>query len=431
MSDVNFSSWANERPTHWGLMRLGHLAKIYAGGTPDKGTPEYWGGNIPWLNSGTVNQWLITEASEYITDAGFQNSSARWIPKGALLMALAGQGKTKGMTAQLDFDATCNQSIAAIIPSSGNNRFLLYWLSANYRNIRGMASDDLRDGLNLVMLGQIPVPVPPGNEQEVIANYLDAETVRIDDLIREKDELIELLKEWRQSAVDEVLFRGLNPECASKKSGITWVKNIPAHWNISRLRFLVKLNPSFSKELDGDMNVSFLPMEAIGADGNLNLEYSRKVNEVSSGYTYFEDGDVTIAKITPCFENGKGAVMHDLKHGVGFGTTELIVMRPDSEINSRWLYYLTMSNAFRFPGEAMMLGAGGQKRVPDLFVKDYRAPVPPKSEQKEIADYLDIETAKIDKLITHTTDEIALLKELRAATIADAVLGRIDVRTKQ
>lgn len=211
------------------------------------------------------------------------------------------------------------------------------------------------------------------------------------------------------------------PHC--KPSGVPWLGNVPEHWNVERLRFRVKLNPSFSRPLSGDLPVSFLPMEAIGDDGTLDLERTRLVGEVASGYTYFEDGDVAIAKITPCYENGKGAVMQGLLGGVGFGTTELIVMRPVRADHPEWLYYLTLCSSFRFPGEALMQGAGGQKRVPDLFVKDYFAPVPPPDEQQAIADYLDIETARIDTLIREKDELIELLREARTSLISELISG--------
>lgn len=214
----------------------------------------------------------------------------------------------------------------------------------------------------------------------------------------------------------------MKPYAKYKPSGVPWLGDVPSHWDVERLRFRVKLNPSPSKPLANDLSVSFLPMDAIGDNGTLELEQSRDVEDVLSGYTYFEDNDVTIAKITPCYENGKGAVMKNLREGVGFGTTELIVMRPIKGDVPKWLYYITMSGAFRLPGEAMMQGAGGQKRVPDLFVKDYRAPIPPSDEQQAIADYLDTETSRIDELIREKEDLVTLLGEHRQGVACDAVM---------
>lgn len=110
-------AWLDQLPAHWNAASLRWMSKRYAGGTPDKSNEAYWeDGYIPWINSGAVNDGYITQPSELITRAGFANSSAKWIPKDALVMALAGQGKTKGMVAQLGIPTTCNQSMAALIP---------------------------------------------------------------------------------------------------------------------------------------------------------------------------------------------------------------------------------------------------------------------------------------------------------------------------
>jgi type I restriction enzyme S subunit len=150
---------------------------------------------------------------------------------------------------------------------------------------------------------------------------------------------------------------------AYSDSGIEWLDEAPVHWNTKRMRFVVELNPS-KQEIranDAGFEVSFLPMEAIGDDGQLSLAATRELAEVQSGYTYFAQGDVAVAKITPCFENGKGAVMQGLRNGIGFGTTELTIIRPSRNIDSVYLYYFSMSTPFRRLGEASMYGAGGQK----------------------------------------------------------------------
>ena len=216
---------------------------------------------------------------------------------------------------------------------------------------------------------------------------------------------------------------------AYKDSGVEWLGEVPAHWEVRRLRHAVQLNPSKSevRHLPGKTDVSFLPMEAIGDDGSLDRERSRPISEVESGYTYFRDGDVTIAKITPCFENGKGAVMRDLLGGIGFGTTELIVARPDDAVvSSEYLDRIFNSHPFRRLGEAAMYGAGGQKRVPDDFVRDFAIALPPREEQADIETFLDRETAKIDALVAEQERLIALLKEKRQAVISHAVTKGLD-----
>ena len=214
-----------------------------------------------------------------------------------------------------------------------------------------------------------------------------------------------------------------------RDSGEVWLGDVPSHWEMKRLRFVADVNPSKSEVagLSADTDVSFLPMEAIGDDGSLDLERVRTLGEMQAGYTYFREGDVTIAKITPCFENGKGAIMRELRNEVGFGTTELIVARPKpSQTSSAYLHWLFTSRPFRKAGEAFMYGAGGQKRVPDDFVRDFKIAFPPKGEQIVIANFLCRETAKIDALIEEQKRLIELLREKRQAVISQAVTKGLD-----
>lgn len=209
-----------------------------------------------------------------------------------------------------------------------------------------------------------------------------------------------------------------------KASGVEWLGDVPEGWDMKRLRFVASLNPSKLEiaSLDRATAVSFLPMEAVGDDGTLILDKEKTIAELETGYTYFRNGDVTIAKITPCYENGKGALMCGLTNGIGFGTTELIVARPiDLQITGNFLHYLFISPVFRRVGVSHMYGAGGQKRVPDDFVRNFATAIPPLNEQTAIAEFLDQETAKIDELVAEQRRLMELLKEKRQAVISHAV----------
>ncbi|MEM6795695.1 MAG: restriction endonuclease subunit S [Acidobacteriota bacterium] len=169
------------------------------------------------------------------------------------------------------------------------------------------------------------------------------------------------------------------------------------------------------------MTVTFLPMEAIGEDGRLDLSHQRLLKNVLNGYTYLSEGDVCIAKITPCFENGKGAVISGAKNGIAFATTEVIAFRCKRSADARFVYYLLISSPFKPDAEASMHGAGGQKRVSDRFAANYPALLPPPAERLSIAKFLDYETAKIEALIGKQQQLIALLEEKRQAVISNAV----------
>lgn len=175
-----------------------------------------------------------------------------------------------------------------------------------------------------------------------------------------------------------------------KDSGVEWIGKIPLHWEQVRMKFLCKVNPSKSDlKVPRNTKVTFLPMENIGEDGTLNLNEERELTDVWDGFTYFKDDDVIIAKITPCFENGKGALCRNLINGLGFGTTELHVLRAKNQVVPGFIWYVTKSHGFRVMGEAMMQGAAGQKRVPKDFIENFVVCVPTPVEQQAIANFLD------------------------------------------
>ena len=218
------------------------------------------------------------------------------------------------------------------------------------------------------------------------------------------------------------------PYPAYKPSGVEWLREIPAHWEIKRLKYVAALNPSASelRKLEPDTEVSFVPMESVGENGGLDLSVTKDLSDVAGVYTYFGDGDVVVAKITPCFENGKGSLAGELVNGIAFGTTELHVMRCRPELDKQFAFYLTLADAFRKLGEAEMYGAGGQKRVPESFIANLKHPLPPLPEQQAIATFLDWETARIDALVAKKDRLIELLQEKRTALITRAATRGLD-----
>ena len=137
-------------------------------------------------------------------------------------------------------------------------------------------------------------------------------------------------------------------------------------------------------------HVSFLPMEAMGIDEKyVRATQTKALSSVVGSYTYFADGDVLLAKITPCFENGKLGIAANLANGIGFGSSEYLVFRPDKTLSKEWLYYYLSRAAFRTEGAARMSGAVGHKRVSKDFIEGYPIPIPPLAEQQRIVGLLD------------------------------------------
>jgi type I restriction enzyme S subunit len=157
-----------------------------------------------------------------------------------------------------------------------------------------------------------------------------------------------------------------------------------------KLGEVAQINPRCPKDIDASQKVSFIAMASASEDGYLLSEEIRVLSETRKGFTYFEKGDVLLAKITPCFENGKCLRPNQIVNDVGFGSTEFHVLRVNESIlDSSYLFYMVWSDLFRFLGECSMSGAAGQKRISTDFIKKFEIPLPPLAEQKRIAAILD------------------------------------------
>jgi len=198
--------WLGEIPEHWNLCSLGYVSNIDCGSTPSRDEPAYWKGNIPWIKTGEVKYSKINNAEEYITEEGLKNSSLKIANKGTMLMAMYGQGVTRGRVAILGIEATYNQACAAITFSSKIfNEYAQYFFVAAYSFIRDFGNETSQMNLNASIIEKIKILTPLADEQQEIVNYLDNKTSRIDNLITKSTKAIELLKEKRTALISSVV----------------------------------------------------------------------------------------------------------------------------------------------------------------------------------------------------------------------------------
>ncbi|EOC1326120.1 restriction endonuclease subunit S [Cronobacter dublinensis] len=420
--------WCTALPVGWKRTNLRWLSSIYAGGTPSKNVIDYWeNGTVPWINSGAVNQSYITEPSTFISKAAFENSSARWIPKGALVVALAGQGKTKGMVAQLGINTTCNQSMAAIVfPKKSLSRYMYWWLRSNYQNVRNMAGGDLRDGLNLELLGDIQCPQPNDDECIRISAFLDHETAKIDSLIEKQKQLIELLKEKRQAVISHAVTKGLNPDVPMKDSGVEWLGEIPEHWSAKPLKFLCTCNDQvISESAEQDCEIEYVDIGSVNSSQGITKTETMLFSKAPSrARRLVKDGDVIISTVRTYLEAIATIINPPVNMIVSTG---FAVIRPSVGLNHAFAAYFLRASGFMKEVVARSVGVS----YPAINASDLiNIPVPnmPLTEQLQIANFLDLETAKIDSLIEKQQQQITLLQERRIALISAAVTGKIDVR---
>ncbi|HCG7356372.1 restriction endonuclease subunit S [Vibrio parahaemolyticus] len=424
------STWFDSLPSHWQSVSMKWITNLYAGGTPSKDNLSFWeNGSIPWLNSGSVNQSVIKKPSAFITRDAFNNSSAKWIPKGSLVMALAGQGKTKGMVAQLAIESTCNQSMAAIVPSQiVSPRFLFWWLTSNYQKIRNMAGGDLRDGLNLDLLGNISCPIFECKEQQKIANFLDHETAKIDTLIAKQEKLIELLKEKRQAVISHAVTKGLNPDAPMKDSGVEWLGEVPERWVIKSYRYACKIyrgkfghrprnDPAF---YDGEY--PFIQTGDVARAGKYIKDYKQTLNEKGVGVSQkFPVGTLMMAIAANI---GDTAILGF----EAYAPDSVVGFKPKVDIDLEFLRYSFIA---ALPALEQTSTQSTQANLNVDRIGAVQASFPSVSEQKEIVAYLDSLLEQYDDIESKSQKSIELMNERKTALISAAVTGKIDVRDWQ
>lgn len=194
--------WLGEVPAHWAVCALSYLGTIETGSTPDRNDPRYWNGSIPWLKTGEINWAPIREADEFITEEGLANSSAKLAPPGTMLMAMYGQGVTRGRVALLEIEAAYNQACAAIsfgpriLPTFG-----CYFFMAAYDHIREGGNETSQMNLSAGLIAKFRITVPPIDEQTKIVDCLDAEFARLEALSGEVERAITLLQERRTALI--------------------------------------------------------------------------------------------------------------------------------------------------------------------------------------------------------------------------------------
>lgn len=204
-----------------------------------------------------------------------------------------------------------------------------------------------------------------------------------------------------------------------KNSGIEWIGTIPREWSTSKLKYIGTLQPPCdTSNLNENSIITYTPMEYIkkGYYVSNTIPYGK----VSSSLTPYFEGDIVLAKVTPCFENGNIAIMHNLSSGFGLGSSELYVIRA-KQINSKYLFYWLQNEAFIQQGCSTMTGTGGLKRVSSSFLNNCPITIPTPVEQQAIADFLDTQCAHIDSVIEKTRAAIEEYKRLKQSVITQAV----------
>jgi type I restriction enzyme M protein len=346
----------------WPMVRLGdeHLFKIESGGTPSTGNPGYWDGDVPWVTLVDLPQsnliTYITDTQRKITKEGYIHSSAKLLPKGSVLIS---SRATIGRIAINEIELATNQGFKNIIiqdKSRVNEKFLALVLTALVEKMTDLGSGGTYKEISKSAMSTLEIPLPPLEVQREIVEEI----------------------EGYQKVID-----GARQVVENYKPVIPFDPS----WPLVRIGDICELNPKKSEvqNLPGDTEISFVPMADLNENQvSFEPKQTRFLGEVINKYTYFAENDVLLAKVTPCFENGKAGIARSLKNGLGFGSSEFYVLRPSRETSPEWIFYNLTTDSFREIGEKNMTGTGGLQRVPKDFISNYYIPLPPIDIQERI-----------------------------------------------
>ncbi len=422
--------WLGQIPAHWAGVRLKRVFSVVNGSTPQSGVPEYWDGETPWVTPedlGNNEGSQVLSSRRRITTAGYRSCGTSLVPVGSLVLSTRAP---IGHLAIAGMDLCTNQGCRSLVFKGKSSRYFFYQVLAARPELESLGQGSTFKELAKDKLEELPIVEPPDDEQETIAAYLGRETARIDALVAKKEQLIELLQEKRAALITRAVTRGLDPSVPLKDSGVEWLGEILAHWEVKRLWHLTPFDRRimYGIVLPGPHVDDGVPIVKGGdvSARRLRLDsLNRTSPEIEAGYirSRLRKGDLVFAIRGSI---GEVATVPEELEGANLTQDAARVAYTDAT-HGLWLLFALKSAAIFAKLEAGALGA----TIRGINIRDLKRasiPVPPLEEQHEIATFLDVQTERTDRLIGTIRDAIDRLKELRTTLISAAVTGKIDVR---
>lgn len=410
-----------EIPSEWEIRKIGELTEIKTGGTPSTKCEKYWkDGDIPWMASGDVNKKIINEVDGRITKSGMENSAAKLLPKDTVMIALNGQGKTKGTVAYLNIELTCNQSLAGFLPSYNvfNSKYLYYNLQSRYFEIRGLAGDSARNGLNLGLLREILIPIPSIKEQEKIASILST----VDEQIDNVDALIEKNKELKKGLMQTLLTKGIGHTKFKK----TEIGEIPEEWEVGTLSSIIDKNRKITYGIvqpgeyvecgkyvirAKDYSFGWVRVEEIfKCDGLVEKSYAR---------ARVKEGDVLLTIVGSV---GNLAIVPSVLNEANITQQTARLSFDKNKVNNVFYYnYLKSDRAIKEINKYMKSGVQPSLNLSD--VEKFKIVIPSIEEQERISLIL----SSVDEKVEQYENKKQKLEELKKGLMQQLLTGMIRV----
>jgi len=413
--------WLGGVPKDWSIKKIKHITSFISKGT----TPSTVGkeikavGNIRFIKAENINDNLVcNKPKNYIDEETNKILQRSELKEKDILFVIAGATIGKVAIVPKNFlPANTNQAVSFIrlLPDE-NEKFCWYWLqSFRIQEILWINTvQSAQPNLSMENLGNFYITYPEKKEQQKIAAYLDHKTTLIDTLIEKKKRLIDLLKEERTAVINQAVTKGLDPNVQFKDSGIEWLGEIPAHWEVKKFKYFFTL---ITEKIIGtsDKKIALENIES----------WTGKLIETDTQFEgegiAFKNEDILFGKLRPYLAK----VLYPKFRGSAVG--DIYVFRPQVSIDSEFSFYRILTRSFINLVNGATYGAKMPRASWD-FIGNLLIAFPSLNEQVKIAKSIRTETTRIDTLITKTQNQIELLQEYRTALISEVVTGKIDVR---
>jgi type I restriction enzyme S subunit len=394
--------WLGPAPSHWEVLAIKRLASLQSGNgitaesISDEGDYPVYGGN----------------GIRGFTDAFTHDGVYPIIGRQGALCGNVNYSKGKFWASEHAVVASPAHSLDA------------RWLGETLRamNLNQYSVSAAQPGLSVEVICNLLIPYPPHCEQQAIASFLNRETTKIDALIAEQQRLIELLQEKRQAVISHAVTKGMNPDAPMKDSGVEWLGQVPEHWGIgqSRRRFALRNE----RALEGDEQLTASQKYGIVRQADFVEAEGRRVVEVIKGaeiLKHVETGDFVIS-----MRSFQGGIEYSPYRGSI--SSAYVMLSPIKDVHPGFFRWLFKSSPYiqALQSTSNLVRDGQALRFSNFAQVDI--PVIPLQEQIFIANFLDLQTAKIDAMIAEQQQLTELLQERRSALISSAVTGQIDVR---
>ena len=417
--------WLGQIPAHWRVSRLGFECQTLV---PMRDKPQHLDGAIPWIRIEDFDGKFVSrsKSGQGVSQDTANAMNLKILPTGTVLCSCS---CSMGATAIVAEPMVTNQTFIGIVPSQRfSSDYLYYFFNAAAAYLDSIGTGAIQSYLSRDDFRRLRVPQPPSLEQTQLAAFLDCETAKIDALVAEQRRLLELLQEKRQAAISHAVTKGLNPHAPMKHSGIEWLGEVPAHWEITRVKWIARMESGHTPDKqkaeyweNGD-----IPWVSLNDTGYLK------------DHDYVSD---TAYRITALgLENSSARLL----------PPRVVVFSRDATIGRCAITARSMAVSQHF-----IAWVCGEKIVPEYLLLRLRSmtqeldrltagatvktigmpdvrtmvsPVPPLEEQQEIVTRVSQATAEIDALIVQSQHATQLLQERRTALISAAVTGQIDVR---